>query len=227
MCSYALPFVRLTVSSSRTVLHLVQFLALKWQLKHGDSEDSLQLFHTYSKWRSMGLSPSSVPTNNCDSVGNHDGEQTVKSPVAEMPQNVASQMCCTTSSPVPEVDVQRDGLQANQEVATNEGSGNNLGHEGDLQCKSDTDSALSSCVSTKILSPENGSKSPQTQRVATNEHPSKCDYAQEKFSELLYSEENTSDSDSQIGITARPLVFNPKCTLREIHYKVFLFNVHA
>ena len=71
MCSYALSFLRLTVSSSRTVLHLVQFLSLKWQLKHGDSEDSLQLFHTYSKWRSMGLSPSSVPTNHCDSVGNH------------------------------------------------------------------------------------------------------------------------------------------------------------
>ena len=215
------------MSSSRTVLHLVQFLSLKWQLKHGDSEDSLQLFHTYSKWRSMGLSPSSVPTNHCDSVGNHDSEQTVESPVAEMPQSVASQKCCTTSSPVPEVGMQGDSLQANQEVATNEGSGNNLGQEGDLHCKSDTDGALSSCVSTKILSPENGTKSPQTQTIATNEHPSKCDYAQEKFSEPLYSEENTSDSDSRFGITTRRLVFNSKCTLREIHYKVFLYNVHA
>ena len=224
--SYALPFLRLTVSSSRTALHLVQFLALKWQLKHGDSEDSLQLFHTYSKWRSMGLSPSTVPTNNCDSVGNcdlvenHEGEQTVESPVAEVPQGVASQRCCTTSSPVPEVDVQREGQQVNQEVATSEGSGNNLGQAGDLQCKSNTDGALCSCVATKILSPEIDSKSPQTQTVATSKHPSKCDYGQEKFSEPLYSEENASDSGSQFGITSRRLLFNSKCTLREIHYKV-------
>lgn len=214
------------MSSSRTVLQLVQFLALKWQVKHGDSEDSLQLFHTYSKWRSMGLSPSTVPTNNCDSVGNldmvenHEGEQTVESPVAEMSQGVASQRCCTTSSPVPEVDVQREGRQVNQEVATSKGSGNNVGQDGDLQCQSDTDGTLCSCVATKILSHEVDSKNPQTRTVATSEHPSKCDYAQEKFSEPLYSEENPSDSDSRFGITSRRLLFNSKCTLREIHYKV-------
>jgi len=201
-------------------MQMLQFLALKWQLKGRDAEDSLSLFHTYLKCRSVRASPSLTPTSNLHSFESHGGERPAdlaeESSVVELPQGAPSQKHCPSLC---EENVQGEDPPTNQEAATGDNAGSILGRGSDLQCKNDADSAL---VDTKCLTvpPENDCGSPCTPRLFTTEHSSKGGCAQERFSEPPCSEENSSDNSTQFGIAPKQLLVSKTCTLREIHYKV-------
>ena len=141
------------------------------------------------------------------------GEETS---LVEVPQAVPSQEHCLSLG---EVNLQSEGPQMNQEVATDDNAGSISGQIVDSRCKNDLDGPP---ASTKCLSvpPENDFGSPHTPRLLTIEHSSKGDCARERFSEPPCSEENSSDNSTQFGITPKQLLVNTRCTLREIHYKV-------